>query len=143
MAAYDRIKGSITALITPFKDGKVDESAYVRFIEWQIAEGTHGLVPCGTTGESPTITYAEQERAIAVCVETARGRVPVIAGAGSNSTEEAIELVPDLESALDRGLALTPAGGELVLLPTYTAMLGLQQVLAARGLARPYWERSA
>src|ERR1700741_4596465 len=92
MAAYDRIKGSITALITPFKDGKVDESAYVRFIEWQIAEGTHGLVPCGTTGESPTITYAEQERAIAVCVETARGRVPVIAGAGANDTARAVDL---------------------------------------------------
>lgn len=88
----DRIKGSITALITPFKDGKVDEAAFRALVNWQIAEGTNGLVPCGTTGESPTLSHEEHNRVIELCVEEARGRVPVIAGAGSNSTEEAIAL---------------------------------------------------
>ena len=88
----DRIKGSITALITPFKDGKVDEAAFRNLINWQIAEGTQGLVPCGTTGESPTLSHDEHNRVIEICVEEARGRVPVIAGTGSNSTEEAIML---------------------------------------------------
>ena len=92
MAALDRIKGSITALVSPFKNGAVDEEAFRRFVEWQIAEGTHGLVPCGTTGESPTLTNEEHMRLIELCVETARGRVPVIAGAGSNYTEQAIML---------------------------------------------------
>ncbi len=86
----DRIKGSITALITPFKDGKVDEAAFRKLVNWQIAEGTQGLVPCGTTGESPTLSHDEHARVIELCVEETRGRVPVIAGAGSNSTEEAI-----------------------------------------------------
>ena len=88
----DRIKGSITALITPFKDGKVDEGAFRKLVNWQIAEGTQGLVPCGTTGESPTLSHDEHNRVIEICVEEARGRVPVIAGTGSNSTEEAIML---------------------------------------------------
>jgi len=88
----DRIKGSITALITPFKDGKVDEAAFRKLVNWQIAEGTQGLVPCGTTGESPTLSHEEHNRVIELCVEEARGRVPVIAGTGSNSTEEAIAL---------------------------------------------------
>ena len=86
----DRIKGSITALITPFKDGKVDEAAFRKLINWQIAEGTQGLVPCGTTGESPTLSPEEHNRVIEICAQETRGRVPVIAGAGSNSTEEAI-----------------------------------------------------
>ena len=85
-------KGSFTALITPFKDGKVDEQAFVRLVEWQIAEGTHGLVPVGTTGESPTLSTEEHKRVIALCIETAKKRVPIIAGAGSNSTDEAIDL---------------------------------------------------
>jgi 4-hydroxy-tetrahydrodipicolinate synthase len=85
-------KGSFTALITPFKNGKLDEEAFQRFIEWQINEGTHGLVPAGTTGESPTLDYDEHKRVIELAVETAKGRVPVIAGTGSNSTDEAIEL---------------------------------------------------
>ena len=85
-------KGSFTALITPFKNGDLDEEAFQRFIEWQINEGTHGLVPAGTTGESPTLDYAEHKRVIELAVETAKGRVPVIAGTGSNSTDEAIEL---------------------------------------------------
>ena len=86
----ERIKGSITALITPFKGGRIDETAFRKMINWQIAEGTNGLVPCGTTGESPTLSHEEHNRVIEICVEETRGRVPVIAGAGSNSTEEAI-----------------------------------------------------
>ena len=85
-------KGSIPALITPFKDGALDEATYARFVEWQISEGSHGLVPVGTTGESPTVSHAEHKRAVEICIETAKKRVPVIAGAGSNSTAEAIEL---------------------------------------------------
>jgi 4-hydroxy-tetrahydrodipicolinate synthase len=88
----DRIKGSLTALITPFKDGKVDEAAFRKLVNWQIAEGTQGLVPCGTTGESPTLSHEEHNRVVELCVEEARGRVPVIAGTGSNATDEAIAL---------------------------------------------------
>ncbi|HCX68627.1 MAG TPA: 4-hydroxy-tetrahydrodipicolinate synthase, partial [Rhodobiaceae bacterium] len=73
-------KGSFVALITPFKDGKVDEAAFVKLVEWQIEQGTHGLVPCGTTGESPTLSHDEHKRVVELCIETARGRVPVIAG---------------------------------------------------------------
>ena len=85
-------KGSLTALITPFKNGKLDEEALARFVDWQITEGTHGLVPTGTTGESPTLDYDEHKRVVEITIEAARGRVPVMAGTGSNSTEEAIEL---------------------------------------------------
>jgi 4-hydroxy-tetrahydrodipicolinate synthase len=92
-------KGSFTALITPFRGGKVDEDAFAKFVEWQIAEGTHGLVPCGTTGESPTLSTEEHKRVIALCVEVARKRVPIVAGCGSNSTEEAIDLTAFAKSA--------------------------------------------
>ncbi|MDO8840134.1 MAG: 4-hydroxy-tetrahydrodipicolinate synthase [Parvibaculum sp.] len=85
-------KGSYVALITPFRDGAVDEAAFVKLVEWQIEQGTHGLVPCGTTGESPTLSHDEHKQVVELCVKTARGRVPVIAGAGSNNTLEAIEL---------------------------------------------------
>jgi 4-hydroxy-tetrahydrodipicolinate synthase len=85
-------KGSFTALITPFKNDKVDEDALRRLVEWQIAEGTHGLVPTGTTGESPTLDFDEHKRVIEITIESTRGRVPVIAGTGSNSTSEAIDL---------------------------------------------------
>ena len=78
-------KGSITALITPFKDGAVDETAFQAFVEWQISEGTAGLVPVGTTGESPTLSHEEHMRVVEVCIEAAAGRVPIIAGAGPNS----------------------------------------------------------
>ena len=88
----ERIKGSIPALITPMKDGAVDEAAFRRFVAWQIAEGSHGLVPVGTTGESATLSHEEHNRVVELCVEEANGRVPVIAGAGSNATAEAIEL---------------------------------------------------
>lgn len=86
------INGSIPALITPFRDGKVDEARFQRFVEWQIAEGSNGLVPCGTTGESSTLSLEEHMRVVALCVEAAARRVPVIAGAGSNDTAAAIEL---------------------------------------------------
>ena len=85
------LRGSFTALITPFKAGKVDEKGFQQLVEWQIGEGTHGLVPVGTTGESPTLSHDEHKKVVEICVETAKKRVPVIAGAGSNSTEEAIE----------------------------------------------------
>ncbi|MDR3528371.1 MAG: 4-hydroxy-tetrahydrodipicolinate synthase [Rhizomicrobium sp.] len=86
------LQGSIPALITPMKDGAVDEAAFRHLVRWQIAEGSNGLVPCGTTGESPTLSHDEHMRVIDMCVEEADGRVPVIAGAGSNSTAEAISL---------------------------------------------------
>lgn len=84
-------RGSFTALITPFKNGAIDEKAFQDFVEWQIVEGSHGLVPVGTTGESPTVSHDEHKRVVELCVEAANGRVPVIAGTGSNSTEEAID----------------------------------------------------
>jgi 4-hydroxy-tetrahydrodipicolinate synthase len=88
----ERIRGSLPALITPFRNGEVDEAAFRKLVNWQIAEGSHGLVPCGTTGESPTLSHEEHRRVVEICVEEAKGRVPVIAGAGSNSTAEAISL---------------------------------------------------
>lgn len=102
-------KGSITALVTPMRDGKVDEKAFSDFVEWQIAEGTHGLVPVGTTGESPTLSHDEHKRVVTLCIEAAAGRVPVIAGAGSNNTAEAIDLARHAEEAgADGVLVVTP-----------------------------------
>ncbi|MDY0241202.1 MAG: 4-hydroxy-tetrahydrodipicolinate synthase [Rhodospirillaceae bacterium] len=102
-------KGSITALITPFRNGVVDEAAFQSLVEWQIAEGTDGLVPCGTTGESPTLSHEEHNRVVSMCVEAAAGRVPVIAGAGSNSTNEAILLAKHAkESGAAAALSVTP-----------------------------------
>jgi len=86
------LRGSITALITPMRDGVVDEKAFASFVEWQLAEGTHGLVPVGTTGESPTVSHEEHRRVVEICIEVANGRVPVVAGAGSNATAEAVSL---------------------------------------------------
>lgn len=104
-----KISGSITALITPFKDGKFDEHAYGDFINWQIEEGTQGLVPSGTTGESPTLDHDEHQRVIEVCVEAAAGRVPVIAGTGSNSTLEASQMSAGAaEAGADAVLIMTP-----------------------------------
>lgn len=103
------IHGSIPALITPFRDGIVDERAFQLFVERQIAEGSHGLVPCGTTGESVTLSFAEHVRVVELCVETAAGRVPVIAGAGSNSTAHAIELAKACKKAgADAVLVVAP-----------------------------------
>ena len=102
-------KGSITALITPFKDGKIDEMAFQAFVEWQIEEGSHGLVPCGTTGESPTLSHDEHMRVTEMCIEAAAGRVPVVAGTGSNATEEAIMLTKHAKQAgADGALVVTP-----------------------------------
>jgi len=97
-SARERIRGSIPALITPMKNGKIDEAAFRKLVSWQIAEGSHGLVPCGTTGESPTLSHEEHMRVVELCVEEAGGRVPVIAGAGSNSTDEAIALTRHAKS---------------------------------------------
>src|SRR5271165_1493517 len=92
-------KGSFTALITPFDGEEVDYDAFRRLVELQIGAGTHGLVPVGTTGESPTLSHDEHQRVVEVCIEAAKGRVPVIAGAGSNSTKEAIELARHADTA--------------------------------------------
>lgn len=104
-----RIRGSIPALITPFRDGKVDERKLQEFVDWQIKQGTHGLVPCGTTGESPTLSHEEHHRVVDLVIEAAAGRVPVIAGAGSNSTSEAIDLATHAKAAgADACLVVTP-----------------------------------
>lgn len=104
-----QFKGAFTALVTPFKDGAVDEVAYRDLIEWQIEEGIHGLVPCGTTGESATLSHQEHGEVIRICVDQAKGRVPVLAGAGSNNTREAIELTRYAkESGADGALLITP-----------------------------------
>ena len=103
------LRGSITALVTPFKNGAVDEEAFRAHIDWQIENGTHGLVPVGTTGESPTLSHAEHERVVEICVNHARGRVPVIAGAGSNSTAEAVAFSRHAEKVgADALLIVTP-----------------------------------
>jgi len=103
-------RGSFTALVTPFRqDGSLDEKAFADLVEWQIGEGTQGLVPVGTTGESPTLSHAEHRRVVEICVDTAKGRVPVIAGAGSNNTAEAIELAQYAEKiGADAVLVVTP-----------------------------------
>jgi 4-hydroxy-tetrahydrodipicolinate synthase len=101
--------GVLPALVTPFRDGAVDEDAFVRLVERQIAGGVHGLVPVGTTGETATLSHDEHRRVVELCVKTAAGRVPVIAGAGSNSTDEAIELVRHAkEVGADAALVVTP-----------------------------------
>jgi 4-hydroxy-tetrahydrodipicolinate synthase len=103
-------KGSIPALLTPFaENGGVDEASFAAHVEWQIAEGSAGLVPVGTTGESPTLSHDEHKRVVELCIELAKGRVPVIAGAGSNNTTEAIELARHAEKAgADALLVVTP-----------------------------------
>jgi len=109
MAAKTSFRGSFTALVTPFKDGAVDEKAYRGIVAWQISEGTNGLVPVGTTGESPTLSHAEHKQVVEWCIDEAGGRVPVIAGAGSNSTAEAVELARHAEAAgADAVLVVTP-----------------------------------
>jgi 4-hydroxy-tetrahydrodipicolinate synthase len=103
------LKGSMPALVTPFRDGVVDEPALRGLVEWQIAEGSHGLVPVGTTGESPTLSHAEHERVVEIVVETAAKRVPVVAGAGSNNTAEAIRFLRHAEAVgADAALVVTP-----------------------------------
>jgi 4-hydroxy-tetrahydrodipicolinate synthase len=109
MTARTSFRGSFTALVTPFRNGALDEKAYRALIEWQIAEGTKGLVPVGTTGESPTLSHEEHNSVVDWCVDQAKGRVPVVAGAGSNSTAEAIALSKHAEGAgADAVLVVTP-----------------------------------
>ncbi len=109
MSAKTKFRGSFTALITPFKNGALDEKAFRDLVDWQIAEGTNGLVPVGTTGESPTLSHEEHMQVVEWCVEQVRGRVPVIAGAGSNSTKEAIGLAQHAEKAgADAVLVVSP-----------------------------------
>ncbi|MEJ0063732.1 MAG: 4-hydroxy-tetrahydrodipicolinate synthase [Alphaproteobacteria bacterium] len=109
MAKKPAFWGSNTALITPFKDDKLDAKAFQKFVAWQIAQGTHGLVPCGTTGESPTLSHDEHHLVVELCIEAAKGKAPVIAGCGSNSTREAISLTQHAEKAgADAALHVTP-----------------------------------
>jgi len=105
-----RFQGSLTALVTPMRaDGSLDQHAFADFVEWQIGEGAEGLVPVGTTGESPTLTHAEHKRVVEICIEVAAGRVPVMAGAGSNSTAEAIDFAHHAKKAgADATLVVTP-----------------------------------
>jgi 4-hydroxy-tetrahydrodipicolinate synthase len=107
--ANRQIRGSITALITPFKNGAIDETALRRMVDWQITQGTQGLVPVGTTGESPTLDHAEHQRVVEICVQAANWRVPVIAGAGSNATAEAIQFTRHAkEAGADAVLSVAP-----------------------------------
>src|SRR5258707_12318919 len=109
MTARTSFRGSFTALVTPFGNGALDEKVFRGLVDWQIAEGTDGLVPVGTTGESPTLSHEEHGQIVKWCIEQAKGRVPVIAGAGSNSTAEAIELACHAEKAgADAVLVVTP-----------------------------------
>ena len=104
-----KFSGSYTALVTPFRNGEVDEAAFRKLVDWQITEGTHGLVPVGTTGESPTLSHAEHKRVVEACIKEAKGRVPVIAGAGSNNTIEAVDFARHAEKAgADAVLVVTP-----------------------------------
>src|ERR1700751_1983411 len=104
-------KGLFPALVTPFRDGAVDEQAFIRLVERQIDGGVHGLVPVGTTGETATLSHDEHKRVVELCVQTAAGRAPVIAGAGSNCTDEAIDLA--------RFAKTVGADGALVVSPYY------------------------
>jgi 4-hydroxy-tetrahydrodipicolinate synthase len=101
--------GSITALVTPFNNNEIDEQAFQSLVEWQIAEGTSAVVPCGTTGESPTLSHDEHKRVIDLCIEAANGKIPVIAGTGSNNTTEALELTQYAKDAgADAALIVAP-----------------------------------
>src|SRR5690606_41905991 len=109
MVARTTFRGSFTALVTPFKNGSLDEAAFRALVDWQLAEGTQGLVRVGTTGESPTLSHDEHKRVVEWCIDEAKGRVPVVAGAGSNSTTEAVELARHAETAgADAVLVVTP-----------------------------------
>src|SRR6478735_9730683 len=99
MTKHAPITGSLTALVTPFKGGRIDEDGLRALIAWQIESGSHGFVPVGTTGESPTLSHDEHKRVIEICLDAVKGRVPVIAGAGSNNTAEAIDLAIHAEKA--------------------------------------------
>jgi len=122
-----QLQGAITALVTPFKNGKIDEEKYREHIEWQIKQGIDGVVPCGTTGESATLSHEEHKKVIQICVEQVKGRVPVLAGAGSNSTREAIELTRFAkEAGADAVLLITPYYNK----PTPAGLLAHYQAIA-------------
>jgi 4-hydroxy-tetrahydrodipicolinate synthase len=121
-------RGAFSALVTPFKNGEIDEDAYRAFIEWQIEQGIDGVVPCGTTGEAATLSHHEQGRVVSICVDQVKGRVPVIAGAGSNNTKEAIELTKLAKKAgADAALIITPYYNK----PTPDGLVGHFKALAA------------
>ena len=104
-----QFRGAFTALVTPFNNGQIDEEAYRKLIEWQLESGINGVVPCGTTGEAATMSHDEHKRVISICVDQVKGRVPVLAGAGSNNTAEAVELARYAkEAGADGGLLITP-----------------------------------
>jgi len=127
-------RGAFTALVTPFKNGAVDEEAYRAFIEWQIEQGIDGVVPCGTTGEAATLSHAEQGQVIKICVDQVKGRIPVIAGAGSNNTHEAKELVAlAKEAGADAALIITPYYNK----PTPDGLVAHFKALAA-GTSMPF-----
>ena len=114
-------QGSLCALITPFRDGEVDEAAIREIVDWHVAEGTTGLVPCGTTGESPVLSHEEHDRVVSLTIECAAGRIPVIAGTGSNSTREAIRLTQHARAAgADAALLVMPYYNK----PTQEGMYG-------------------
>ncbi len=103
------LKGAITAIVTPFKNGQLDEAAYRELVEFQIQGGINGIVPCGTTGESPTLSHAEHKRVVEICLDQVKKRVPVIAGAGSNNTAESLDLTKHAQAAgADYALLITP-----------------------------------
>jgi len=122
------LHGSNTALITPFKNGAVDEAAFAKLVDWQVVQGSHGLVPCGTTGESPTLSHSEHQRVVEICIEAVAGRVPVIAGAGSNSTAEAVAFTEHAAKAgADAVLHVTPYYNK----PTQAAMIAHFEAISA------------
>jgi len=121
------LKGAITALVTPFRGNEVDEERYRQHIEWQIEQGVDGLLPCGTTGESATLSHQEHKDVIRICIEQTKGRVPVLAGAGSNSTQEAIELTAYAkEAGADAALLITPYYNK----PTQAGLLAHYRAIA-------------
>lgn len=123
------LKGAITAVVTPFKNGRIDEEAYRALIERQIREGIHGLVPCGTTGESPTLSHDEHKRVVSICIDQVKKRVPVVAGAGSNSTAESLELTQHVQEAgADYALIITPYYNK----PTQEGLYQHYKTLASR-----------
>ncbi|MEO0666261.1 MAG: dihydrodipicolinate synthase family protein, partial [Pseudomonadota bacterium] len=124
-------KGSMVALITPFADGKVDFEALKRLVDWHISEGTTGLVPVGTTGESPTLSHDEHDAVVETVVSQAAGRVPVLAGAGSNNTAESVRLVAAAKAAgADGALVVTPYYNK----PTQRGLMAHYEACAAVGL---------
>ena len=127
-------KGSMPALVTPFNNGELDLKTLKHLVDWQISEGSTGLVPVGTTGESPTLSHAEHERVVEIVIEQAAGRVPVIAGAGSNNTAEAISLMKHAHKAgADAALVVTPYYNK----PTQRGLKAHYLALAEVGLPMP------